>query len=196
MSRSTTIQNHRQDYSFVFSNAYLFRQQTRMSIIIKQNNLEHMLRAFSIMNRTICCMKYRGNGMSQLIHRFGCDLDGLDYFPGRRSRFPFLHSGRTGSEPQQIPQSMCNLDAFPGGGFKDVMLTTLFRLVLDKDWLSSISALLYVIFTQKKLHGLSPRANYTDRGTAGCRRSDYQHLRIEGATWSAWRIPTAVFSIF
>jgi hypothetical protein len=36
-----------------------------------------------------------------------------------------------------------------------------------------------------KLHGLSPRANYTDRVTAACRRSDCQLLRIEGATWSA-----------
>jgi hypothetical protein len=36
-----------------------------------------------------------------------------------------------------------------------------------------------------KLHGLSPRANYTDRATAACRRSDCQLLRIEGATWSA-----------
>jgi hypothetical protein len=35
-----------------------------------------------------------------------------------------------------------------------------------------------------KLHGPSPRANYTDRATAACRRSDCQHLRIEGATWS------------
>jgi hypothetical protein len=31
-----------------------------------------------------------------------------------------------------------------------------------------------------KLHGLSPRANYTDRATAACRRSDCQILRIEG----------------
>jgi hypothetical protein len=31
-----------------------------------------------------------------------------------------------------------------------------------------------------KLHGLSPRPNYTDRATAACRRSDYQLLRIEG----------------
>jgi hypothetical protein len=38
---------------------------------------------------------------------------------------------------------------------------------------------------KKKLHGLSPRANYTDRATAACRRSDCQLLRIEGATWSA-----------
>jgi hypothetical protein len=36
-----------------------------------------------------------------------------------------------------------------------------------------------------KLHGLSPRANYTDRVTATCWRSDCQRLRIEGATWSA-----------
>jgi hypothetical protein len=36
-----------------------------------------------------------------------------------------------------------------------------------------------------KLHGLSPRANYTDRTTAACRRRDYQLLRKEGATWSA-----------
>jgi hypothetical protein len=38
---------------------------------------------------------------------------------------------------------------------------------------------------KKKLHGLSPRANYTNRATAACRRSDCQLLRIEGATWSA-----------
>jgi hypothetical protein len=49
---------------------------------------------------------------------------------------------------------------------------------------------------KKKLHGLSPRANNTDRATAACRRSDCQLLRIESATWSAWRIPTAVFSVF
>jgi hypothetical protein len=33
---------------------------------------------------------------------------------------------------------------------------------------------------QNKLHGLSPRANYTDRATAACRRSDWQLLRTEG----------------
>jgi hypothetical protein len=47
-----------------------------------------------------------------------------------------------------------------------------------------------------KLHGLSPRANYTDRGTAACRQSDCQLVRIEGAMWSAWRIPPAIFSQF
>jgi hypothetical protein len=44
-----------------------------------------------------------------------------------------------------------------------------------------------------KIHGLSLRANYTDRATAACRRSDCQLLRVEGATCSAWRIPTAVY---
>jgi hypothetical protein len=29
-----------------------------------------------------------------------------------------------------------------------------------------------------KLHGLSPQANYTDRATAACRRSDCQLLRM------------------
>jgi hypothetical protein len=38
---------------------------------------------------------------------------------------------------------------------------------------------------QNKLHGLSPRANYTDRATAASRRSNCQLLRIKGATWSA-----------
>jgi hypothetical protein len=37
----------------------------------------------------------------------------------------------------------------------------------------------------QKLRGLSPRANYTDRATAACQRSDYQLLPIEGAAWSA-----------
>jgi hypothetical protein len=48
----------------------------------------------------------------------------------------------------------------------------------------------------KICHGLSPRANCSDRATTACRRSDCQLLRIEGATWSAWLIPTAVFSVF
>jgi hypothetical protein len=42
-----------------------------------------------------------------------------------------------------------------------------------------------LIRSKKKLQGLSPRANYTDRATGACRRSDCQLLRIEGATWSA-----------
>jgi hypothetical protein len=39
--------------------------------------------------------------------------------------------------------------------------------------------------TKNKLHGLSPRANCTDRATAACRRSDCQLLPIKSATWSA-----------
>jgi hypothetical protein len=38
---------------------------------------------------------------------------------------------------------------------------------------------------RKKLHGLSPRANYTYRATATCRRSDCQLLLIKGAMWAA-----------
>jgi hypothetical protein len=42
-----------------------------------------------------------------------------------------------------------------------------------------------IIKKKTKLHGLSPLANYTDRATAACRRSECQLLRIEDATWSA-----------
>jgi hypothetical protein len=44
---------------------------------------------------------------------------------------------------------------------------------------------IYVVDMIQQLHGLSPRANYADRATAACRRSDCQLLRIEGATWLA-----------
>jgi hypothetical protein len=37
------------------------------------------------------------------------------------------------------------------------------------------------IYIYIKLHGLSPRANYTDRATAACQRSDCQLLRIDGS---------------
>jgi hypothetical protein len=37
-----------------------------------------------------------------------------------------------------------------------------------------------IIYTEKKLHGLSPRANYTDRATAACRRSDCQLFTDRG----------------
>jgi hypothetical protein len=47
-----------------------------------------------------------------------------------------------------------------------------------------------------KFCGLSPRENYTDLATNACRRSYCQFLRLEGATWSAWRFPTAVCSAF
>jgi hypothetical protein len=47
-----------------------------------------------------------------------------------------------------------------------------------------------------KIFHNSPQANYTDRATAACRRSQCQLLRIEGVMWSAQRIPTAVNSVF
>jgi hypothetical protein len=44
---------------------------------------------------------------------------------------------------------------------------------------------LHKVPSLEKLHGLSLRANYTDRETAACRQSDCQLLRIGGATWLA-----------
>jgi hypothetical protein len=43
---------------------------------------------------------------------------------------------------------------------------------------------------------MSPRANYTDRAAAVGGEVIANFLGIEGATWSAWRIPAAVYSIF
>jgi hypothetical protein len=66
-------------------------------------------------------------------------------------------------------------------------------------WLGSSSVRRFYwihIHMTNKLHGLSPRANYTDRATAACQRSDCQLSRMKGATWSAWRIPPVVFSVF
>jgi hypothetical protein len=58
----------------------------------------------------------------------------------------------------------------------------------------------FIFFQNKgitnKLHGLNPRANYTDRANTACRLSKCHILRIEGVAWSAQRIPTAVFSAF
>jgi hypothetical protein len=48
-----------------------------------------------------------------------------------------------------------------------------------------LKQVVHVVNHLTKLHGLSPRANYTDRVTAACRRSDCQLVRIVGATWSA-----------
>jgi hypothetical protein len=50
---------------------------------------------------------------------------------------------------------------------------------------------LTVTWTRAKLQGRSPRDNHIDRANA-----TNQHLLIDSATWSAWRIPTAVFSVF
>jgi hypothetical protein len=41
-----------------------------------------------------------------------------------------------------------------------------------------VARTLYTKQKKNKLHALSPRANYTDRATAACRRSDCQLLRI------------------
>jgi hypothetical protein len=46
------------------------------------------------------------------------------------------------------------------------------------------------------LRGFSPQANYTNRANTACRPSECQLLRIDGVTWSAQQIPTAVISVF
>jgi hypothetical protein len=51
------------------------------------------------------------------------------------------------------------------------------------------------LLNDSKLRCLSPRANYTDRATAACRRSWCQLLRLEGATWSAWRNPRPYYRV-
>jgi hypothetical protein len=43
-----------------------------------------------------------------------------------------------------------------------------------------------------KLRGLSPQANSTDRATAACRRCWCQVFMVDGVTWSAQQISTAV----
>jgi hypothetical protein len=48
------------------------------------------------------------------------------------------------------------------------------------------------IQTNKKLRGLSPQENYTDRATVACRPRECQHLWIESVALTAQRILTAV----
>jgi hypothetical protein len=93
------------------------------------------------------------------------------------------HRGGSGSSPGQVMWDLCGQSGtgqvlysrstliiihYPGPGFTYQM-----------DSLQELKT------KETKLHGLSPRANYTDQATAACRRSDCQLLRIEGATWSA-----------
>jgi hypothetical protein len=52
--------------------------------------------------------------------------------------------------------------------------------------------IIIIIIIVIKLRGNSQQANYTERATAACRRSQCQHLWIEGVAWTVQRIPTAV----
>jgi hypothetical protein len=63
----------------------------------------------------------------------------------------------------------------------------------QKQWAVQLSWLTATLWTVNCLIQL--KANHKPNATA-CRRSNCQLLRIEGAKWSAWRIPTAVFSVF
>jgi hypothetical protein len=51
---------------------------------------------------------------------------------------------------------------------------------------------LFETYSNTKLGVFSPQANYIDRTTTACRRSQCQLLLIEGVAWSAQRIPTVV----
>jgi hypothetical protein len=75
------------------------------------------------------------------------------------------------------------LEIFAISLFLYITCTSIRELALVINSISAFSDNILVV--EKKLHGLSPRANYTDRATAVCRRSNCQLLRIEGATWSA-----------
>jgi hypothetical protein len=102
---------------------------------------------------------------------------------------------QTGRETREVGHSRISSAEVKDGGaihplsdmfYGEILnyLNTLTNLHLPLIFTSSFNASLSKK-TKKKLHGLSPRANYTDRATAACRRSDCQLLRIEGATWSA-----------
>jgi hypothetical protein len=51
---------------------------------------------------------------------------------------------------------------------------------MDRFNLTSCYSEVQNVNTKKKLHGLSPRANYTDRATVACRRSDCQFFADRG----------------
>jgi hypothetical protein len=68
---------------------------------------------------------------------------------------------------------------------KEIIRTKTFRLLTLKLELKKNIYIYIYLYKTNKLHGLSPRENYTYRATAACRRSDCQLLRIKGAMWSA-----------
>jgi hypothetical protein len=61
---------------------------------------------------------------------------------------------------------------------------------------NNVKTFIKLKLNKTKLRGSSPRANYTDRATAACRRSKCQLMGMEGVSWSARRISTAIFSDF
>jgi hypothetical protein len=72
------------------------------------------------------------------------------------------------------------------GSWGSVYITLISHNYFKQETRRKVTKLYMHLYNNKnKLHGLSPRANYTDRATAACRRTDCQLLRIKGATWSA-----------
>jgi hypothetical protein len=106
----------------------------------------------------------------------------------------------TSELPQMFPVVFCSYFLhYVGFDVQRLNCLKRFRLSRIFTWIykhSPVPETLCWIQIRKETPGLSPRANYTDRSTTACRRSDYQLLQIEGVTWSAWQIPTAVFSVF
>jgi hypothetical protein len=97
---------------------------------------------------------------------------------------------RTVMQRCQNPSASTALEQHKGGmkvrRHSYIKLITLTLCTFETDWIwtqrTDKCDRLHRQIEKKKLHGLSPRANYTDRATAACRRSDCQLLRIEGAT--------------
>jgi hypothetical protein len=95
-----------------------------------------------------------------------------------------LHQRSAGNGP---PLEICFI--LPHSEHTDIMSSAMRTHVCHRWVLTPRRNRLHFIFgaegswkiVKKKLHGLNPRANYTDRATAACRRSDCQLLWREGA---------------
>jgi hypothetical protein len=112
-----------------------------------------------------------------------------------RARDPVRHKLRSHGESECLEQLNCRCEMWPlkrgEGGDQGVTNHVTFHSEDETSREKCISGQLNCLtvinqeFIFFLLHGLSPRANYTDRATADCRRSDCQLVRIEGVTWSA-----------
>jgi hypothetical protein len=110
--------------------------------------------------------------------------------PKRRQRCPYSYSPRT--------QENKGIKSEPAWKYTVNNRTrSLFHVcIFLLAFCIELHLLQFLLINIPYLHGLSPRANYTDRATTACRQNGFQLLRIESATWSTWRISTAVFSVF
>jgi hypothetical protein len=105
----------------------------------------------------------------------------VEHFPNAAERIRSIEKSNYLMENRNCDLSVCSIVKWTGNYFKGGGNLT---------WGTCLCGVHPVALLKKNLHGLSPRA------TAACRRSYCQVLLIESATSSAWRIPTAVFSVF